>query len=212
MNKTYTIKHNCICTKNQQLTEGNEYLYKEGSHRNRIILEQVLEHGEWLRLLVFFPHRSKTIEISHRNVDYVYSGIWRIFDLEEEYNNFTDNSDSDEMEEKIMNAIKPKITKEKFLNSLRKDQIESVQLHLKIFYPCKKWGKHEQNLAYLAFLLGEGHLALSDHWMWHEISEIEFNHKDYEISFESDVVKGVNIEFTRVFYQLDKLYDDVLKN
>jgi len=48
--------------------------------------------------------------------------------------------------------------------------------------------------------------------MWHEISEIEFNPKDYEISFESDELTGVNIEFTRTFYELDKLYNDVLKD
>jgi len=81
MNKTHTLKHNCICTEDYKLKEGNEYILKEGPRKHVIVMEKVIENNDWLRLLCFFPENSVTKEITHANVDFGYPGMWRIFDL-----------------------------------------------------------------------------------------------------------------------------------
>ena len=80
MNRTCTIKHNCICTKDYQLTEGKEYILKEGSRKQVVVLKKITEEEDWLKLLCFFPEKSVTKELVHRNTNFVYYGMWRIFD------------------------------------------------------------------------------------------------------------------------------------
>jgi hypothetical protein len=83
MNKTHIVKHNCICTRDYILTEGNEYILKEGPRKQVIVVEKIIENSEWLTLLCFFPEESEIKELTHINTDFGYSGMWRIFDLPE---------------------------------------------------------------------------------------------------------------------------------
>ena len=57
MNKTHIIKHNCICTEDYKLTEGNEYILKEGPRKYRVVVKKVIENNP---------------------------GMWRVFDLPEQ--------------------------------------------------------------------------------------------------------------------------------
>ena len=103
--KTYRVEHNCICTEGNILIKGGEYLFCEGSHKLRTILEKVVEYGDWLRLNVFFPDENRRIEISHRNVDYVYMGMWRLYDWTEESEAEID--EAKELREELMKDFPP---------------------------------------------------------------------------------------------------------
>ena len=215
MNKTYTLQHNCICTSDNKLTEGNEYILKEGGKVQRIVLEKVLETGDWLKLLCYFPDQSKTTELVHKHVDFVYFSMWRIYDPEPGYKANHDNKEAELDKEMTMDEYlkenPPKITKAGFLQELTEEQIKQAVDHFKKIYDCQGWGEREQNMTYLAWLRGEGRLMLSDYFMFHEIGDVEFNCHDYEITIESDVVSGVCIHLTEGFYDLDTLYKNVLK-
>jgi len=215
MKRTHILQHNCICTTNSKLTEGEEYILKEGYKKQRIVLEKVIENGDWLRLQCYFPEKSKSIELEHINTDSVYSGMWRIFDPGPAFNTFSETRESKENKkqrlEEFLRDYPAKVTKAGFLQQLSEDQIEQALSHFKKIYDCRGWGEREKNLAYLAWLLGEDHLIISDHLMFHEMGEVEFDESDYEITFESDQVTGVCINFNRKFYGLDILYTRVFK-
>ena len=215
MSRTFNIPQNCICTTNNELTEGREYILKEGSRSQVIVLEKVIENSDWLKLLCYIPDKEKTIELTHKNEDCVYYSMWRIFDMEEEHRLRPERKEFGEEKEMTLDEFlkdnPPKITKSGFLKSLTEEQIAQAVDHFKKIYDCRGWGDREKNLAYLAWLLGEEHLMLSDYFMFHEMGEVEFEAKDYEITFESDKVSGVCIQFTEGYYDLETLYREVLK-
>jgi hypothetical protein len=209
--QTYQIVHSCICTTDNILVVGGEYLYKEGSYKCKAILKEVLENGKWLRLMIHFTDRDKIMEISHLNNNSGYSGMWRLFDWREEMREEVE--ESIRMREYIVKnfKVKPRYSKQDYLASLNEDILVNALLHFNRIYDCKILEEKEMNLIWLAWILGKNLLDISNDLIMFEMTELEFDTEEYQITIESDVVKGVDLNLTKKFYELDKLYMEVLR-
>jgi len=209
--KTYKVEHNCICTDGNILIEGGEYLFCEGSHIKRTILEKVVEHGELLRLNVFFPDEQRRIEISHLNVDFSYLGMWRLYDWSEESK--AEIEEANKMREELMIEFSPapRHTRAAFIKALSEDQRANILIHFNGIYECTELSEMDYNMVWLSWIIGEKLLIVSAEFIMFEMREVEFNVEDYEKSFESDITGGTKIDMLREFYELDRLYEEVLK-
>ena len=244
--RTIITNHPCVCTTGNMLVEGEMYLYREGSHRDPVILEEILETGEWLKLRIYFPAFDKRGEVVHKNTNFVYSGMWRLFDFREEEpdedwedDEITDedvmrvllgNASFEEAEgydindarvERMMEEheegekpgfdVKSGITLEKFLDNLSYEQMGGIVKHFKGIYDCKGLYEKEKKLAYLAWLIGKKHLLISDNFLIYDLMVLEFEYGDYRTLLEDDLSGDTGIERVREFYELDSLFDEVLK-
>lgn len=210
--ESHKIKHNCILTKDSTLVEGGEYLYTEGSVKKKTILEEVVENGEWLRLKIYFPDEERHIEISHINADVSYMGMWRLYDWDDKL--IEEIEEAEKLRKELIENFSPEVKHRKidFLNSLSIDDLANIHIHFNTIYECKELTEHEKNIVWLSWLLGEGLLMVSDGFLMYEMSEVEFEHTDYEVTFEAEPSGGVNIDLFRDYYELDKLYTEVLKD
>ena len=207
-NKTYIITEGSnILTTENMITEGNRYTYKEGSRIGKIIFEELIPDPEILRLKINFYEVGRIIEVSHRkDFNGGYMGMWRIYDESFYEEHLEDYYTYENMEEPREVSITPSITKAAYIKSLTPDQKEVLLSHFNTLYECHALGEHELNIAYLAWLLGEKHVMISDGFIMNDMN-VEFNQDDYEISFEDeDTPGGVNLELTRSYYELDKIY------
>lgn len=105
------------------------------------------------------------------------------------------------------------VTKAGFIAQLTEGQKQAALLHFQSIEPDAAWTQREEALTYLAWLMGEGYLVLADHWMdlYHE--SVEFDIEDYE-KFRPDGEGAKpfhSIEFTRLYYKLPELYNNVLR-
>lgn len=207
-NKTYIITEGSnILTTGNMITEGNRYTYKEGSRIGKIILEELIPDPEFLRLKINFYVAGRVIEVSHRkDVEGGYMGMWRIYDESFYEENAEDFYTYENMSEPRAPEITPAVTKAAFLNSLTADQKDVLLDHFNTIYECPALGEHELNIAYLAWLLGEKHVFLSEGFIMNDMN-VEFNQDEYEISFENEDLRGgVNLEYTRSYYDLAAIY------
>jgi hypothetical protein len=209
--KTYRVEHNCICTEGNILIEGGEYLYREGSHNKRIFLEKVIEQGEWLKLRVLFPDDNRRKEISHKNDDSGYMGMWRLYDWTEESKAEIEEADS--MREELMKDFPPapRHTRADFFKGLTEDQRANILIHFNGIYECSELSEKDYDMVWLAWIIGEKLLDVSGDFIMHEMGEVEFNFEEYEKTFEGDIPAGTKIDLLRESYDLDRLYEEVLR-
>ena len=206
-NNTYIIKEGSnVLTTGNMITEGNRYTYKEGSRIGKIIFEELIPDPEFLRLKINFYEVGRTIEVSHRkDFNGGYMGMWRIYDESFYEENVEDYYTYENMAEPREPVITPAVTKAAYINSLTAVQKEVLLSHFNTIYECAALGEHELNIAYLAWLLGKGHLHISEGFAMHEM-DVEFNQDDYEITFEDEMSGGSNLYITRSYYDTDKIY------
>lgn len=205
-NNTYIFeKGSNIMTTGNLMTEGSRYTYKEGGRIGKIIFEKLIPDLEYLRLQINFYIVGRTIEVSHlKDFSGGYMGMWRIYD-ESFYDKNVDDYHTYEKKEEPP-VFTPSITKAAFVESLTVNQKELLLSHFDTIYECPILGEHELNIAYLAWLYGNGHVMQSEEFTMTNM-DVEFNEEDYEIGFEDeDNQGGVNLELTRSFYDLDKVY------
>ena len=194
-----------ILTTGNLITEGNKYTYKEGSRIGKIIVEEVIPDPDFLRIKINFYVVGRIIEVSHRKDSKGgYMGMWRIYDESFYEENHEDYYTVEKPEVPVMPT--PSITKAAYINRLTADQKDVLLNHFNTIYECTVLGEHELNITYLAWLLGEGHVKVSDDFIMNDM-DVEFNQDDYEISFEDEENPGgVNLELTRSYYDLDKVF------
>jgi len=209
-NNTYVIEYGSnIQTSGNMITEGKKYTYKEGSRIGKIIVEEVIPDPEILRIRINFYVVGLITEVSHRkDFNGGYMGMWRIYDegfYEEHLEDYYTVENPEPPPE-----FTPSITKAAYLKTLSGQQKEELLDHFNFIYECASLGEHELNIVYLAWLLGKGHVMLSEGFIMNEM-DVEFDQYDYEISFENEDLKGgINLEYTRSFYDLEKLYTILL--
>ena len=208
--KTFKIQNNCICTTEGILIEGEAYFYKEGSYKTRVVLEKVVENDEWLKLLVFFPDRKQRIEVSHLNGNYGYSGMWQLYDWNED--RMEEIEESNRMRREIVKNFSPdpKFTKTAYINSLTEDELATILIHFNRINGCTSLNEKESNLIWLSWLIGEGLLNVSDEFIFFEMSEVEFNLEEYDFFDENKLSSVSKIDQLIAHYELDKLYAEVL--
>lgn len=206
-NNTFKIEYGSnIQTTGNRITEGKRYTYKEGSRIGKIILEELIPDPEFLRLKINFYEVGRITEVSHRkDCNGGYMGMWRIYDESFYEENLEDYYTCENMAEPREVLITPAITKTVFIKSLGKEQKEALRHHFDTIYECPALGKHELNIAYLAWLLGKGHLHISEGFAMHDM-DVEFNQEDYEITFEDEMSGGVNLYLSCSYYDTDKIY------
>ena len=78
--KTFRVNTSSICTKNDIISIGQEYQYKEGSTLERIILEDIYFKEFFIYVRVNFFELGRTITCSHVMKQSGYMGMWRIWD------------------------------------------------------------------------------------------------------------------------------------
>jgi len=199
-----------ICTTSGWLEEGCKYTYKEGGHRHPVILEEILENDEFLRLMLYFPDFDKHIEVSHRN-DFQggYMGMWRLWDYREEDYLPDEDDDRDPPVKEI--SFKPEITRESYINGLSYEQLGEIKEHFKTTAGVEKLGEREHRLTYLAWLVGEKHLLLGDGLTIFEMGKVEFNEQEYGEDLATLGVTNGDLDKLVETFQLDLLYKKVLK-
>ena len=206
-NNTYVFEEGSnILTAGNRITEGKRYTYKEGSRIGKIIVEEVIPDPEFLRIRINFYEAGRTIEVSHRK-DFTggYMGMWRIYDESYYEEHVEDYYTVENMSEPGPVTPDPVITKEAFIKSLGKEQKDLLLDHFDSIYECPALGEHELNIVYLAWLLGEKHVMISDGLIMHDM-DVEFNQDDYEITFEDEMSGGVNLDLTRSYYDTDRIF------
>ncbi len=83
--RSFTITGNMsIHTRNGIITEGREYFFKEGRHILKVIVEKVLMVDGILELQVYWPEWNRREKITRVYDNIGYTGMWRIFDLDDE--------------------------------------------------------------------------------------------------------------------------------
>ena len=193
------------------ITIGKRYTYKEGGRIGKITVEKVIPDAEYLRLQIYFYKVDLRIEVSHR-LDYEggYMGMWYICDESyyneniEYYNTWEHYEDPPE--------IVPTLTKALFIAELSGEQKELLVRHFNLIYECAELNKKELNLTYLAHLLGEELVMQSEGMIIIDV-KVEFIFHDYKEYIEDENESGtVNLFLIREFYQLDKVYKDILKS
>ena len=103
------------------------------------------------------------------------------------------------------------ITKANFLAILTERQKQEAIKHFRGIYPEADWNQREQDLTYLAWLVGEAYLVLSDHWMEHYDDKVEFDADDYAKRYPNDTCQFYSLDYTCTAYELKQLYEQVLK-
>ena len=198
-----------ICTTGGWLEEGCRYTYKEGSHRHPVILEEILENDEFLRLTLFFPDFDKHIEVSHRN-DFQggYMGMWRLWDYREEDYLPDEDDDWDPPSKEI--SFKPEITMESYISGLSFEQLGGIKEHFKMTSGVEKLGEREYRLTYLAWLVGEKLLHLGDGLIIFEMAKVEFDEKPYKEDMAVPGFTNLDLEKLVETFQLDLMYNKVL--
>ncbi len=79
-NRKFFIDHVCICTSDGKIKEGQEYIFREGFMKEPVVIKKISYDDEWLKLKLYFIREGKTKTVSHKNVDFVYTGMWKILD------------------------------------------------------------------------------------------------------------------------------------
>jgi hypothetical protein len=98
------------------------------------------------------------------------------------------------------------MTREGFVRNLSPVQKELLGAHFNTLYACDALGEHELNITYLAWLVGKELLHFGNDLIMADPG-VEFNEKDYEITFEDETLAGgINLELTDAFYNLDRIY------
>ena len=164
-----------------------------------------------MRLYVFFPDEDRRIEISHKNVNYSYMGMWRLYDWTEESK--AEIEEANKMREELMKDFPPapRHTRAAFIKALSEDQRANILIHFNGVYECTELSESDYNMVWLSWIIGEKLLNVSGDFIMCEMGEVEFDVEDYEKSYEGDITGGTKIDLLREFYDLDRLYEEVLK-
>ncbi len=200
-----------VCTTDQRLVEGEYYLLKEGGHLDYVVLEQIIQWEHSLVLKVFYMEEERICEISHMDKNVTYGGIWLIHDKDyiqkyRETYGFAPFGMDDDIIHDIPDAANHYfLTKKGFIEQLTGKQKELILVHFNTIYECRELTDHEFKIIYLAWLMGEGKVKWTEQIIISDY-DVEFDDNDFEITFESDEQGGVNLDFTREYYDLDEIY------
>lgn len=199
-------------TKNGIIVEEGEYLYKEGSYKAKVIVEKVLESTEWIRLKVFFPEKNERMVICNKNENFSNVGTWRLLDWTKDSEKEVKQANKPRHKMQPPDIFKPGYRKEGLFKALDENKLADILIHFNSIYNCRVLGEKEMNLVWLSWVHGKGLLHVSESLIIYPFREVEFEPKDYEISDENETSGGINLELTMNFYQLDKLYEEVLES
>lgn len=78
--RTFKISIGNICTRDEIITIGKEYQYKEGCRLERVKVEDVRFRNYYIEVKVNFFERNKIINCDHLFVNAGYAGMWRLLD------------------------------------------------------------------------------------------------------------------------------------
>lgn len=79
--KRFRMNIGTVATKDNILAIGREYQYKEGSHLERVRIEDVCFRNYYIEVKInFLEQDNRIITCSHKFVDCGYSGMWRLWD------------------------------------------------------------------------------------------------------------------------------------
>ena len=92
------------------------------------------------------------------------------------------------------------------INNLTDDQKKELLSHFNTIYECTELGEHEYKIIYLAWLWANGFVVRSESGMsTFDGGEAGVPITDYEIAIEDEDKGGVNLDLTRMYYDLDKM-------
>ena len=78
--KTFRVEIGTICTKDNIITVGGVYQYREGGLLEKVIIEDIRFKDLFLELKVWFTDQKRYVTCTHIMVDCGYAGMWRIWD------------------------------------------------------------------------------------------------------------------------------------
>ena len=78
--KTFRVEMGTICTKDNIITVGGVYQYREGGLLEKVIIEDIRFKDLFLELKVWFTDQKRYVICTHIMVDCGYPGMWRIWD------------------------------------------------------------------------------------------------------------------------------------
>ncbi len=118
------------------------------------------------------------------------------------------------MREELVKNFQPEVehTKAAYLSSLNEDTRTNILIHFNKITQCTELSERDFDLVWLAWIVGEKLLLVSEEFIMNEMSEVEFEHQDYELTFEDKIPGKSNIDTLREYYFLDQLYEEVLKS
>ena len=92
------------------------------------------------------------------------------------------------------------------IRNLTPEQKQALLEHFDQIYECKELTDHEYKIIYLALMWATGKVyRLEDGFPEFDENEAEISMTDYEITFEDEDSVGVNLDWTYIYYSLDKI-------
>jgi hypothetical protein len=198
-----------ICTTGGWLEEGAKYTYREGGHRFPVILEEILENAEFLRLQIFAPEIERRFVVDHRN-DFKggYMGMWRLCDYHEE-DYLPDEDEEDDLPD-TESVFQPEFTSDKYIRSLSYEQLGGIKAHFQQLNGIDRMGEKEYRLTYLAWLIGANLLDVGDNLIIWDMARVDFDEHEYSKDLEAHGISNIDIGKLVDIFKLDDLYRSVL--
>jgi hypothetical protein len=99
------------------------------------------------------------------------------------------------------------------INNLTADQKKELLAQFNTVYECKELGEHEYKIIYLAWLWANGFVVKSESGMsTFDAGEAGVPITDYEITIEDERKGGVNLDLTRMYYDIDKIIKLIIRD
>ena len=146
----------------------------------------------------------------HLDVEFANGGLYRYFEVPaEKYRKMiAAELPGKYFASEIKNAYKAEkiSTLDYVIDHLTDDQKHKLLSHFNTIYECRQLSDHEYKIIYLAWLWANGFVYKDENGM----SMIDENTSDlplnaFEITFEAEESGGVNLELSRMYYDLDEI-------